>query len=102
METEATTDDTLHPRPVLHLRLVLLHHRHGAGVDGALMPCTVPNCPCREKQPLTHLHHAAWVAWMEARAREARHLFCTICRIDPPKHPGGPCDACSLELGGSE
>jgi hypothetical protein len=38
-------------------------------------------------------------AFIRARSREVRWLLCTICRIDPPKYPGGPCDTCDAEAG---
>lgn len=38
-------------------------------------------------------------AFIRREARKTIHLFCTVCRIEPPKHPGGPCDTCFAELG---
>lgn len=37
--------------------------------------------------------------FLRRKAREARDLFCSVCRIHPPKFPGGPCDTCFDELG---
>lgn len=38
-------------------------------------------------------------AYLRAEARKARHLFCAVCRIEPPVQPGGPCASCYAELG---
>lgn len=38
-------------------------------------------------------------AFIRAEARKLRHLFCSVCRLEPPRHPGGPCAQCEVELG---
>lgn len=38
-------------------------------------------------------------AYLRAKAREAQQLFCTVCRLAPPRFRGGVCDDCERELG---
>jgi hypothetical protein len=37
--------------------------------------------------------------FLKDEARKARQLWCTVCKLVPPRHPGGPCDDCHKELG---
>jgi len=39
--------------------------------------------------------------FLREEARKLRYLFCAVCRIEPPKYEGGPCDTCGGELGAS-
>lgn len=39
--------------------------------------------------------------YLRLKATEATHLFCSVCKLEPPRWKGGPCRACEMELGAS-
>lgn len=67
------------------------------------MPCLSPLCKCNDGDDAINKApaHDGWGAFIRSRARHFQHLFCSVCRIHPPKHPGGVCDDCDRELGAS-
>lgn len=71
------------------------------------MPCLNPLCTCdhgptlgdQPQQPRPAKTGESFGTFIRRRARHFEHLFCSVCRIHPPRHPGGPCDDCERELG---